>query len=97
MKTYFNRIRTLNSKFQPAHRGWSSAEEIELIKEILELDSMNTELELRNMRDMVVMLYDLKEKNVPEDDYKTQFELMDKMSAIVGVIDRELWKRGYEV
>ena len=98
MKTYFTRIREVYETLEPKHRGISTAEEVKLIKNTLGLQFLKTELEFRNMRDMAVMLYDIESREYEEqEDFKGLMKLTDKMSAVTGVIDNELWNRGYAV
>ena len=100
MKTYAQRIREVYQTLEPKHRGYSTGEEVKLVQNTLGLKFLKTELELRNMRDMVVMWFDIQLSSYNEDsnnDSKMIMKLMDKMSAITGVIDNELWNRGYGV
>lgn len=57
-----------------------------------------TNIELQNLRDFVVMYFS---KVVSKYDIvmerKEAMNLMDKMSAITGVIDNEKWNRGMPV
>lgn len=87
--------------------GFINKNEIEIVKKIFKIEE-RTDIELQNLRDFVVMYYTMKEKEdiAFNDSLKekwgkklddTLFELMDKMSAIVAVIDEEKFKRGLEV
>lgn len=90
-------------KFQ--NRGWISESETALIKKNFKI-AERTDVDLQNLRDFVVMFYATKVKeemtfndSLKEKDKKPDntFELMDKMSAIVAVIDEEKFHRGLEV
>lgn len=83
-QTDFILIRKLLEVYSPANRGFSTNEEIELIKSCLQLDR-RTILQLRNLRNTVVMMLD------------DSVEAYDKMSAIVGVIDCQIFDCGGEV
>lgn len=86
--------------------GFINKNETEIVKKNFKIEE-RTDIELQNLRDFVVMYYTMKEKediafndSLKEKDRKldnTSFELMDKMSAIVAVIDEEKFKRGLEV
>lgn len=86
--------------------GFINKNETEIVKKNFKIEE-RTDIELQNLRDFVVMYYTMKEKediafndSLKEKDRKldnTLFELMDKMSAIVAVIDEEKFKRGLEV
>lgn len=92
-KTNFTLVRELDEKYHPQTRGFVSAQEVNLITETLELENA-TELELRNMRDFVVIyLGDKFEKA----DGTADFEAWDKMSAITHVIDTVLFDKGCAV
>ena len=86
-KTNFTMVRELDKKYHPQTRGIVSLQEENLIKETLQLRNA-TELELRNMRDFVVLYLSSKEDKV---------ETWDKMSAITHVIDIILFSKGCEV
>lgn len=81
------------SNWYPETRGFITGEEVAKIKEAFEIDSRSY-LDLRNLRDMVVMYYGHKFR---EDDIKKQIKESDKMSAICGVIDSIIWGFGEEV
>lgn len=86
--------------------GFINKNETEIVKKNFKIEE-RTDIELQNLRDFVVMYYTMKEKediafndSLKEKDRKldnTLFELMDKMSAIVAVIDEEKFNRGLEV
>lgn len=83
-QTDFVLIRKLLEVYSPANRGFSTNEEIALIKSCLQLDC-RTILQLRNLRNTVVMMLD------------DSLDAYDKMSAIVGVIDCQIFSCGGEV
>lgn len=93
MNTNFQNIRELDKQYTPAVRGMVNPIEICTIKRVLEMRDM-TEIELRNLRDFVVMFY---AKNEDINDFEKMMERMDKMSAITFVIDSELLDRGCEI
>ena len=84
MNTNFQMLKELNQKYNPETEGIVGREEQKLIKETLCLAEMDI-LALRNLRDFTVMFYSKKD------------DCHDKMSAIVYVIDREIFNRGGEV
>ena len=92
-KTNFTLVRELDEKYHPQTRGILSAQEVSLIKETLELENA-TELELRNMRDFVVMFLGNKSD---KSDGMIDWESWDKMSAITAVIDTVLFDKGCAV
>lgn len=55
-KTDFHAIQELREKYAPKVRGIVSGEEAKTICEVLEIDKRNN-IELQNIRDMVVMIY----------------------------------------
>lgn len=55
-KTDFHAIKELKEVYRPAQRGIVSGAEAEQIEAVLEIKSRNN-IELQNVRDMVVMLY----------------------------------------
>lgn len=82
-------IQELNKAYVPKQFGVLSAEESKLITEKLELRCRSV-MSLRNLRNAVVMLVDLREN---EESYNRVME-MDRMSAIVHVIDTVLYNNG---
>lgn len=97
-KTDFHAIKELKEVYRPAQRGIVSGTEAEQIKAMLEIKSRNN-IELQNVRDMVVMLYSRWSEAAcaKEDCVQEMMELMDAMSAICCVIDQEKFNRGLEV
>lgn len=103
-KTDFHMILDLREKYTPKTEGIVSKGEADLIRDTLEIEQRNN-IELQNVRDMVVMLYgqwfDQKRNqyNLTKDKkaFDKSREYMDAMSAITCVIDQEKIKRGMEV
>ena len=87
-KTDFHAIQELREKYTPKVRGIVSGEEAKTICEVLEIDKRNN-VELQNIRDMVVMIYG--------QWFDKSAEYRDAMSAIICVIDYEKFKRGIGV
>ena len=100
-KTDFHAIQELGEKYAPKVRGIVSGEEAKAIYEVLEIDKRNN-IELQNIRDMVVM-FDKSRDQYLEDKKKgaqavdKSAEYLDAMSAIICVIDYEKFKRGLGV
>lgn len=85
MRTNFEMVMELDANFTPKQKHVVSMEEIYKIDEALCLGEMD-ELGLRNLRDFVVMFYDIKMGD------KFDAEMHDKMSAITAVIDNRLMR-----
>lgn len=90
MKSNYLMLKDLQ-EWYPKRHGIISGEEVQTIKETLHLDKMD-DLGLQNLRDFAVLYYSHK-----GDDYASHFDQMDKMSAIVSVIDQEKANRGLGV
>ena len=96
----------LREKYAPKVRGIVSGEEAKAIYEVLEIDKRNN-IELQNIRDMVVMIYGqwfdksrdqyLEDKKNGVQAVDKSAEYLDAMSAIICVIDYEKFKRGIGV
>ena len=105
-KTDFHAIQELREKYAPKVRGIVSGEEAKIIYEVLEIDKRNN-IELQNIRDMVVMIYGqwfdksrdqyLEDKKKGAQAVDKSAEYLDAMSAIICVIDYEKFKRGLGV
>lgn len=105
MKTNYQMLLDFES-FKFRKWGFINKNETEIVKKNFKIEE-RTDIELQNLRDFVVMYYTMKEKediafndSLKEKDKNldnTLFELMNKMSAIVAVIDEEKFKRGLEV
>lgn len=99
-------IQELREKYAPKVRGIVSGEEAKAIYEVLEIDKRNN-IELQNIRDMVVMIYGqwfdksrdqyLEDKKNGVQAVDKSAEYLDAMSAIICVIDYEKFKRGIGV
>lgn len=96
-KTDYHMISELKTKYTPAQRGVVSTSEIALIRDTLEISSRNN-IELQNIRDMVVMLYGRwTDSGQQKGDVPAAMQLMDAMSAITHIIDQEKLERGLPV
>lgn len=97
--TNFSNMKELLGKYEPAFRGFATDDEVKLITEALELESMSV-LELRNLRDFSVLYFDRLKDGVKEGESGHSEEtlvLMDKMSAVTAVIDANISRLGGEV
>lgn len=94
MRTYYQMIRSLRG-YNPAKRGFTSEAEFEMVDNHFGLSKM-TLLELMNLRDMVVFVYD-RWLDDAMDDFPVQRKLMDAMQSITSVIDWFKYKVGAEV
>lgn len=91
-KTDFHAIQELREKYAPKVRGIVSGEEAKAIYEVLEIDKRNN-IELQNIRDMVVMIYGqwfdksrdqyLEDKKNGVQAVDKSAEYLDAMSAII--------------
>lgn len=88
-------IRDVIDNHHPANRGVLTGAESTYIRKTLELGA-RTDIELQNVRDMSVMLYDIVLQS-RQNDPKAVMETMDAMSGVTGVIDEEKSKRGLPV
>ena len=103
-KTDYHAIMELRDKYTPAERGIVNAAEMEIINSILEVKTRNN-IELQNIRDVVVMLYGrwsdtMREKYQRYHDkeaFDKSMEYMDAMSALCCVVDQEKFSRGLDV
>lgn len=88
MITNFIMMKTLDKEYTPKNRGLISEDEQEIIKELLKLEERSL-LDLRNLRDFVVLWYDCSSSTSEkeEDDVKKRMLAMDKCSAITHLID----------
>jgi hypothetical protein len=84
--TNFTMLRKLLEVYQPKERGITTAEEVQLINETLQLKD-RTIIDLRNLRDFVVAHMGRSE----------DLGDWDKMSAITYCIDHQLVMKGAEV
>lgn len=99
-KTDYHSIMELKEQYKPCNRGFVNQYEVNQIETVLEIKERNN-IELQNVRDMVVMLYSRWANPVRDQESHGQWdkraEMMDAMSAICFVIDQEKFKRGMEV
>lgn len=89
-------IMELDEVYTPETKRVVNIKEIHLINEKLCLDNMD-ELQLQNLRDMVVMWYSSKIDSF--DDFNLKLDIMDKLSAITNVIDlviQNFWRKNNE-
>lgn len=96
MKTNMEMIMELDEVYTPETKRVVNIKEIHLINEKLCLDNMD-ELQLQNLRDMVVMWYSSKIDSF--DDFNLKLDIMDKLSAITNVIDlviQNFWRKNNE-
>lgn len=84
----------LGQKYKQKTFGILTQSEESLIKTTLEIEA-RTSIELQNIRDMTVLLYEQLTKN--ENTAAKSIMRMDTMSAICAVIDSEKFKRGDEI
>ena len=95
--TDFQMIRQLCAEYAPKVRGLLSEQEEQTIRRVLELDT-RTEIELQNVRDMVVMFYGERASAArAAGDYAAFDKWEDAMSAITCAIDSVKFSRGMEV
>lgn len=93
MKTNFQTMMELKDWY-PAERSFISGEEMDFVSEKFNLAERSI-IELRNLRDFVVLWNN--RKGVDYEDIHQEMKEIDKMSALCGVIDSEIWNRGGEV
>ena len=86
MNTNFQMLRELLEKYHPAQRGVMNYEEKLLIQDVLHIGEMDV-LQLRNLRDFVVLYLGKSEK----------MKDWDIMSAITYCIDSALIELGEEI
>ena len=89
-KTYAQRITELDKNYK-ADAYCTDMKDIRKVEKALGLCDMETEMELRNMRDMVVLFYAFKMKS------ETVTQDMFNLQSITAVIDNQLHARGYAV
>lgn len=93
MKTYAQRIIRLNKEYT-ANDFFTTAEDMEKVEEALGLKPM-TELELRNIRDMYVLITS---NGIDRADEREESRrLMNNLQSVIAVIDNMMWMKGYEV
>ena len=89
MRTNHLMLTDLLKTYHPETRGVISEKEVELIRLTLRLSDM-TILQLRNLRDFVVLFLTKKGTETSAEDW-------DRMSAIVCVIDNQIFLLGGDV
>lgn len=90
-KTNYQLYRALiDNNFYPKQHGVLDGDEVKTIGSALQIYDRD-ELSLRNLRDFIVAVTD------HDHDNPKLLEDLDRMSAIVGVIDHRLYSLGYEV
>lgn len=93
MTTYAQRIIRLNKEYT-ANDFFTTAEDMKKVEEALGLKPM-TELELRNIRDMYVLITS---NGIDRADEKGETRrLMNNLQSVTAVIDNMLFMKGYEV
>lgn len=97
MKTNYRMLMELREEYKPAKRGVVSMDEIYKINEMLELDG-RSELDLRNLRDFVVMAHFLEGETLDsEGRVEEMLAVHDRCSAITAVIDQKILNMGAEI
>lgn len=95
--TDFHMIQELQSKYVPAQKNVVNDAETQLIRSVLKIED-RTDVELQNVRDMSVMVYGQRSKQLMDSgDAGEAMTVMDAMSAIAAVIDQEKCRRGLPV
>jgi hypothetical protein len=74
-----------------------SQESFEKIRSLLGLADLNTEEELRAVRNAVVRRMNSVQDEIGEDNFKDIMALQTQISGITAVIDNELWHKGFPV
>lgn len=74
-----------------------SQESFEKIRSLLGLADLNTEEELRAVRNTVVRRMNSIQDEIGEDNFKDIMALQTQISGITAVIDNELWTKGFPV
>ena len=93
MKTNMVMLEELHREFFHEKKHVVTEKDIHFIEHVLELNE-RTILDLRNLRDMTVMYFNM--LMGPANSGNT-FELAERMSAIVSVIDSKIYNDGGEV
>lgn len=88
--TNFQNLRELLKSYIPKTFGIATVEECSLIKDSLQLERMEI-IDLRNLRDFVVLFFSRKNED------KLDMADMDRMNAIMAVVDKEIIEKGGEV
>ena len=88
MKTYFQLIMEMND-YCPKSKGITSEEEIDMLDKHFGLSGMK-EIELRNLRDMVVLYFDRQMEHCSDNAHQSD-SLMQALMSITAVIDRFIY------
>ena len=92
MRTNMQMLQTIDNWY-PKNKYSVTGDEIRYIKDMLELDEM-TIRDLRNMRDTIVLWFEVIKDDCDIDGYMKEVE---KMSALTSIIDDKLFRLGAEV
>lgn len=90
MDTNYQMLLKLDTTYTPREWGIVNGEERKKIESTLHVKEMDI-LQLRNLRDFVVLYYHSQRHDDPS------LISMDKMSAIVYIIDKEIIEKGGEI
>lgn len=94
-RTNFQMLKEFDKEFNPEARGILSGDEVDRVNKALLIDE-RTLIDLRNLRDFVVMFYHISDEEW-EKDHKKCMDRSDKCSGIVAVIDHRIFNMGGEV
>ena len=83
-------------EFKPSKEGILSGEEVEQLSKILEIEGRDED-SLRDLRNYLVGKYSAITSYLRATQSKEFWAVNDKSSALVGVIDNQLYKMGYPV
>lgn len=92
MMRFCETIKELDRAFNPRERGFIDEDEVKMVRDMLELKGM-TDDGLYHIRNACVLYFSTKK----EEGERPSLATMDKMSAVVCVIDDEKFHRGMEV
>ena len=85
MKTYFQRIMEIKD-YCPKNKGITTEEEIDMLDKHFGLSEMQ-EIDLRNLRDMVVLYFDRQMESASSQN-RTIDTMMQGLMSITAVIDK---------
>ena len=97
--TNFCMLKLLIKEFNPEQRGVLTKKEVEQINTLLCIEKREI-LDLRNLRDFVVMFFARQVDNIKCNDTSSAEDekvLLDKLSGIVSVIDSRIFYLGGDV
>lgn len=97
--TNFQMLRQLEkSGFSPKESGVLYAGEVKQIEDALAVNERSSIIDLRNLRDFVVMFYGRKADEADHNyNHEEKMKAMDKLSGVTSVIDRRIFYLGGEV